>query len=99
MKPHTSIHCFCLLILALTLLGSAPRWPSRTANAQSAGASRETVIPLEGHDPVLLAQGKEVQGDMKFTVTRGQFQYMFASAENKAAFEKDTARYEIQLNG
>ena len=99
MKPHTSIHCFCLLILVLTLLGSVPSWPSRTANAQSAGASRETVIPLEGLDPVLLAQGKEVQGDMKFTVTRGQFQYMFASAENKAAFEKDPARYEIQLNG
>ncbi len=59
----------------------------------------ETVIPLEGLDPVMLSQGKEVQGDMKFKVTRGQFQYVFASAENKATFEKDPSLYEIQLDG
>lgn len=59
----------------------------------------ETIIPLEGLDPVMLTQGKEVQGDMKYKVTRGQFQYLFASAENKAAFENDPTRYEIQLNG
>ena len=62
-------------------------------------SAQETVIPLEGLDPVMLVQGKEVQGDMKFKVTRGQFQYIFASAENKATFEKDPARYEIQLKG
>ena len=62
-------------------------------------SAQETVIPLEGLDPVMLTQGKEVQGDMKFKVTRGQFQYIFASAENKATFEKDPTRYEIQLNG
>ena len=99
MKPHKFIHCFCLLILAVTLLGPALCWTTQTANAQSTAANRETVIPLEGLDPVLLTQGKEVQGDMKFTVTRGQFQYMFASAESKATFEKDPARYEIQLDG
>ncbi|MBI1760603.1 MAG: hypothetical protein HYR56_04120 [Acidobacteria bacterium] len=54
---------------------------------------------LEGLDPVLLVQGKEVQGDLKTTVTRGQFRYMFANEANKAAFEKDPARYEIQLGG
>ena len=57
----------------------------------------ETVIPLEGLDPVMLSQGKEVQGDMKFKVTRGKFQYLFANAENKATFEKDPARYEISV--
>ena len=61
--------------------------------------SSETVIPLEGLDPVMLSQGKEVQGDMKYKVTRGKFQYIFASAENKATFEKDPSRYEIQLDG
>src|ERR1041385_6037567 len=61
--------------------------------------SSETVIPLEGLDAVMLTQGKEVQGDMKLKVTRGQFEYLFASAENKAIFEKDPARYEIQLDG
>src|SRR5690348_2929995 len=59
----------------------------------------ETVIPLEGLDPVMLSQGKEVQGDMNYKVTRGGFQYIFASPETKATFEKDPSRYEIQLNG
>ena len=86
MKPNTLIRCFCSLLLALTLQG----W---------AKAQTQTVIPLEGLDPVMLSQGKEVQGDMKFNVTRGQFEYLFANAENKATFEKDPARYEIQLNG
>lgn len=54
---------------------------------------------LEGLDPVLLAQGKEAQGEMNITVTRSRFRYMFANAANKAAFEQDPARYEIQLNG
>ncbi|HEU4835531.1 MAG TPA: hypothetical protein VFS90_13975 [Pyrinomonadaceae bacterium] len=67
------------------------------ANAQSPNG--ETLIPLEGLDPVMLTQGKEVQGDVKFKVTRGRFQYIFANAENKATFEKDPSRYEIQLNG
>src|ERR1700741_3624485 len=99
MKPHTLIHCCRLLILAVTLLVWTPGWTIATANAQNPAASRETLIPLEGLDPVMLSQGKEVQGDMKYTVTRGQFQYLFASAENKATFEKDPARYEIQLDG
>jgi len=54
---------------------------------------------LEGLDPVMLAQGKEAQGEMNITVMRGQFRYMFANAANKAAFEQDPARYEIQLGG
>jgi len=48
---------------------------------------------------VMLSQGKEVQGDLKFKVTRGRFQYLFANAENKATFEKDPSKYEIQLDG
>ena len=79
---------FCLLLTAFAV-----------SRAQQSPAVSETVIPLEGLDPVMLAQGKEVQGDMKFKVTRGKFQYIFANAENKAAFEKDPSRYEIQLDG
>lgn len=62
-------------------------------------STRDIVPVLEGLDPVMLVQGKEVQGDLKIAVTRGKFQYLFASAENKAAFEKDPARYEIQMDG
>ena len=70
---------------------------SRIAPAQS--SAKDLTPVLEGLDPVLLVQGKEVQGNLKITVTRGNFQYFFASEENRATFEKDAARYEIQLNG
>jgi YHS domain-containing protein len=82
-------------ILMLTILVSLA---AASASAQ-ASQSINSTIPLEGLDPVMLVQGKEVQGDMKITVTRGRFQYIFASAENKTIFEKDPARYEIQLDG
>ena len=90
----TLVHYFCLL-LAVIIVFSA----TNSSFAQQSPAVSETLIPLEGLDPVMLAQGKEVQGDMKFKVTRGKFQYIFANAENKAAFEKDPSRYEIQLDG
>jgi YHS domain-containing protein len=80
---------FRSLIVTLVLLGCS----AIIVHAQ------EAVIPLEGLDPVMLAQGKEVQGDMKYNVTRGRFQYLFANAENKATFEKEPSRYEIQLDG
>ena len=55
---------------------------------------------LDGVDPVaLLTQGKEVMGKAEFKVSRGRFDYLFASAENKAAFEKAPEKYEIQLSG
>lgn len=87
---------FFLLLAAIAVLDAST---ADSAHAQQSPAVSETVIPIEGLDPVMLAQGKEVQGDMKFKVTRGKFQYIFANAENKAAFEKDPARYEIQLEG
>ncbi|HVQ37658.1 MAG TPA: hypothetical protein VMS31_08995, partial [Pyrinomonadaceae bacterium] len=70
---------------------------SSLAVAQS--ASTDAVPVLEGLDPILLVQGKEVQGDLKISVTRGKFQYLFKSTENQATFEKDPTRYEIQLDG
>ncbi len=82
---------FCSLLVIIVLLGCF----IATASAQVS----DTVIPLEGLDPVMLSQGKEVQGDMKYKVTRGRFQYLFANEENKATFEKDPSKYEIQLDG
>ncbi|HEY7543371.1 MAG TPA: YHS domain-containing protein, partial [Blastocatellia bacterium] len=78
-----------IAILLLSLLFTL------TAVAQS-GQPRPA---LEGLDPVLLVQGKEAPGQEKFSVIRGDFLYVFASEENKATFEKDPPRYEIQLNG
>jgi len=80
---------FCSLLILIFFVS--------LVTAQSSAS--ETLIPLEGLDPVMLSQGKEVQGDMKYKVTRGRFQYLFASEENKATFEKDPSKYEIQLDG
>lgn len=93
MFMHRPSDYFYSLLLVSVVLGCAIATASAQAN------SAETVIPLEGLDPVMLSQGKEVQGDMKYKVTHGQFEYLFANAETKAAFEKDPTRYEIQLNG
>ena len=83
-RSRASSHLVVILLLGFSI-----------ASAQSSRPE----IPLEGLDPVMLVQGKEVQGDTKFKVTRGRFEYLFANAENKATFEKDPARYEIQLDG
>jgi YHS domain-containing protein len=68
-----------------------------------AGASAQTppiVEALDGLDPVILVQqGKEVFGKADLAVERGRFRYLFSSADTKAAFEREPARYEIQLGG
>ena len=69
---------------------------ARGAAAQEAA---QAIVPLEGLDPVMLVAGKEAQGDEKYSATRGRFRYLFASDENKAAFEREPARYEIQSGG
>src|SRR5262245_29957519 len=81
-----------LFVCALLLLSGA-------FAGQTCAQQQPPYDALEGLDPVLLTQGKEAQGEMKITVTRGQFRYMFANAANKAAFEQYPTRYEIQLNG
>jgi YHS domain-containing protein len=82
-----------LLLLAFAAVAPKIVDPQTQAQAQ---APREA---LDGVDPVLLIQGKEVQGKNDFTVVRGRFTYLFASAENKATFEKQPDKYEIQLGG
>lgn len=57
------------------------------------------VEPLEGLDPVLLVEGKEVQGDPKLSVDRDGFRYSFSSPETRARFEREPERFEIQLHG
>jgi protein tyrosine phosphatase (PTP) superfamily phosphohydrolase (DUF442 family)/YHS domain-containing protein len=56
-------------------------------------------LAVRGLDPVLLVAGQETPGEAKFTLTRGHFEYRFSSAESKAKFENQPARYEVQLDG
>jgi YHS domain-containing protein len=93
MKKSFSVFTTLILIGAISFISTFE------AFAQSSTQKPEAVIPIEGLDPVMLVQGKEVQGLEKLFVIRGRFQYLFATPENKATFEKDPTRYEIQMEG
>jgi YHS domain-containing protein len=67
--------------------------------ASEVRAQQPAVEALDGVDPVLLVQGKEVSGKPDLKVVRGRFEYLFSSADTKAAFERSPSQYEIQLNG
>jgi outer membrane protein assembly factor BamB/YHS domain-containing protein len=54
---------------------------------------------LRGYDPVLLIEGKQVEGDARLEATHGRFLYRFSSAATEAAFRGDPDRYAIQLDG
>ena len=77
------------LVLAMLLVACSAR--AQTAPPREA---------LDGIDPVvLLTQGKEISGKADLKVVRDKFTYLFATPENKAAFEKSPEKYEIQLSG
>lgn len=46
-------------------------------------------------DPIELIAGREVAGQPQITLERDGVAYTFATPENKAAFEKEPARYEV----
>jgi YHS domain-containing protein len=66
------------------------------AAAQMAPATPEAI---EGLDPVLLTQGKEVPGKDALSVVHAGLKYFFSTAETKAAFEKNPEQYAVQLDG
>jgi YHS domain-containing protein len=59
----------------------------------------EAVDILDGVDPVLLLQGKEIPGKEGLHAVHDGYRYLFASAETKAQFEKEPARYEPAFGG
>jgi YHS domain-containing protein len=81
---------FLLTILIVLLSAGGPAGRNSQKAADDA---------LDGLDPVLLVAGKEVPGKSAFSVTRGDFVYLFSTADTKATFESDPSRYEIQLGG
>jgi YHS domain-containing protein len=62
-------------------------------------APPEPVVCLKGLDPVALSAGKEVAGSPELGVVRGRYRYLFSSAENRAAFEKEPERFAVQYAG
>jgi YHS domain-containing protein len=88
-----------LIVAGLIGYGSMREVKGKIVSQDPQPQKTEAVVPLTGLDPVMLVQGKELKGKAEFSVTRGQFNYWFANTENKATFEKDPARYEIQGDG
>jgi putative intracellular protease/amidase/YHS domain-containing protein len=82
------------LAVACVALGGLPLPP---APAEEPKEPRP--VALTGLDPVLLVEGKEAKGQAEVSATRGRFRYLFVNEANKAKFEKDPARYEIQFGG
>ena len=57
-------------------------------------------VALKGYDPVAyFTDAKAVKGDEQFHSAYKGATYDFASAEHKAAFDKDPAKYEPQFGG
>jgi putative intracellular protease/amidase/YHS domain-containing protein len=81
------------------VLTSASGQPDRGAGAPPPAAKAEGALALTGLDPVLLTQGKEVKGDENLAAVRKGLRYRFADAANKAAFEKEPEKYEVQFDG
>ncbi len=54
---------------------------------------------LRGHDPILLAGGKETPGRADLAVLHGGYRYLFATEAHRATFATDPEQYGIQLGG
>lgn len=79
------------LALAVGLPAAAP--PAAGAEAP------EARLALQGLDPVTVIQGDPRPGLEQHASVQGRFRYLFASAENKATFDGDPARWAFQLDG
>lgn len=70
----------------------------RPVNAHVVG--EVSAVMLKGHDVVsYFTQGKHAQGDAKFASTYENVTFHFASAEHKALFDKEPAKYIPQYGG
>jgi len=59
----------------------------------------EPITALKGLDPVELVGGMEVAGSEDHSAVRGLYRYQFKDAANRTRFEKEPAKFAIQLGG
>lgn len=72
--------------------GDEPTVPSRTCEQ-----GPRDVLEVDAVE--LIRTGKDVPGLAEHSAVHGAYTYRFKNVENKATFEADPARYEIQLGG
>jgi len=81
------------------LLAQAAPAAKKSAPKPKVNVDQSGVI-LKGYDPVAyVEQNRPVKGDPKFSSTYRTAIYHFASAEHKAAFDKNPAKYAPQYGG
>jgi YHS domain-containing protein len=95
MKQQSLIHRLASFVFAIVLgLGLSGSLHAQTRNLEKSGRA------LQGYDPVaFFTAGKPVKGDPNISSKIGNATYYFSSAENKAAFDKEPAKYEPQFGG
>ena len=86
------------LTMALLQIGiSAAQQPRKIVDAVSADA---TGLAIKGYDPVAyFTLGKPTKGQPEFKSEFQGAKFLFATAENKATFEADPAKYAPQFGG
>jgi len=84
------------LVLLLLLLGSVPAF----AQTKSLLNLDKQGVAIQGYDPVaFFTQNHPVKGRPEFESKYNGARYLFASAEDKATFDANPAKYEPQFGG
>jgi YHS domain-containing protein len=85
------------IIALVLLLWGFPALPQATKTLQNLDKSG---VAIQGYDPVaFFTQNKPVKGSSQFQSSYRNAKYYFASAEDKAAFDANSAKYEPQFGG
>jgi YHS domain-containing protein len=95
------LRCLTVILLAAGCGGSSsPRPAPPPAAAKVLIATDDDGVALGGHDPVAYRDdGAPVAGLEEHTAEHGGGTYLFASAEHRAAFEADPARFAPAYGG
>ncbi|MFD1159139.1 YHS domain-containing (seleno)protein [Roseovarius aestuarii] len=87
-------------IIATLPLIAAPAFAADEINVSSGLSTAGVPLAAHGADPVaLLNQGKVMEGSADIALAHDGAAYYFASAENKAEFEANPAKYVPQHGG
>jgi YHS domain-containing protein len=90
-----------LAVLSKSVLLAQSDEPNEAKGSESAKVNVDSNgVILKGCDAVgYFEQGKPIKGDSALTSTYRGATYLFASASNKAEFDKDPAKYAPQYGG
>jgi YHS domain-containing protein len=90
----------CSLAWSVVTLFVVSGSPRLAAQAKSLVNVDPNGVGIHGYDPVAyFTEGKAVRGDSQFSSNYGGAVYYFQSTDDKAAFDKEPAKYAPQYGG